>query len=223
MQSYIYPFIYAYLSVDRSIHINTSVGNFLNFHRNTHGALVRAFSIESVLKIRDVKSNDGRTVAILKSRFVTVFTMLNNHRAKFENFDFQLLHFVVYVLARDAPQHLSSLFSLVCVSEFVFVSEFVTVSVSVSVCFRMSVYVCSCTFVGMLVCLYEGLHVRVHVCIFVCIFACMLLCMFVCMFLCNGACLHVTMYACRPVCMFDVCMVGVHANIHLHARVYARQ
>jgi len=181
MQSYIYPFIYAYLSVDRSIHINTSVGNFLNFHRNIHGALVRAFSIESVLKIRDVKSNDGRTVAILKSRFVTVFTMLNNHRAKFENFDFQLLHFVVYVLARDAPQHLSSLFSLVCVSEFVFVSEFVTVSVSVSVCFRMSVYVCSCVLLWAYWFVYEGLHVRVYACMYFCMHFCMYAFVYVCM------------------------------------------
>ena len=56
-----------------------AVGNFLNYHRRPQGrAGWPGFSVESVLKARDVKSTDGRS----------------------------LLHVIAFALARDAPHHL---------------------------------------------------------------------------------------------------------------------
>ena len=59
-----------------------AVGNFLNYHRRPQGrAGCPGFSVESVLKARDVKSTDGRS----------------------------LLHVIAFALARDAPHHLRAL------------------------------------------------------------------------------------------------------------------
>lgn len=63
------------------LRIVLAVGNFLNHHRRPHGQPAPGFSFESISRLADVKSSDGRT----------------------------LLHFIVCVLARDASWHLDAL------------------------------------------------------------------------------------------------------------------
>ncbi len=60
-----------------------AAGNFLNFHRRPEQAA--GFSIESCAKLQDVRASDGRN----------------------------LMHFVVGILARDAPHYLEAIASLV--------------------------------------------------------------------------------------------------------------
>jgi hypothetical protein len=68
------------------LRIVLATGNFLNYHRQRDAGALPAsgFSIESCLKLRDVKASDGRN----------------------------LLHFIIGILARDAPHHLRALWDL---------------------------------------------------------------------------------------------------------------